>query len=118
MDLPLRAFPNWILRITCERCFKDRMLSEASAPPHQRERRGAIWVIMLIGQEFTFREAAGSNNRSNRTMKPTPEGRFVWVAMVALRGATMLAALWAGIIIITALVPLTSLLVTLATHVP
>jgi hypothetical protein len=37
MDLPLRSFPNWILRITCERCFKDRMLSEASAPPRQRD---------------------------------------------------------------------------------
>ena len=37
MDLPLRAFPNWILRITCERCFKDRMLSEASAPARQRD---------------------------------------------------------------------------------
>ena len=37
MDLPLRAFPNWILRITCERCFKDRMLSEASSPARQRD---------------------------------------------------------------------------------
>jgi hypothetical protein len=37
MDLPLRAFPNWVLRITCERCFKDRMLSAASAPPRQRD---------------------------------------------------------------------------------
>jgi hypothetical protein len=37
LDLPLRAFPNWILRITCERCFKDRMLSEASAPARQRD---------------------------------------------------------------------------------
>jgi hypothetical protein len=37
MNLPLRAFPNWILRITCERCLKDRMLSEASAPARQRD---------------------------------------------------------------------------------
>jgi hypothetical protein len=37
MNLPLRSFPNWILRITCERCFKDRMLSEASAPARQRD---------------------------------------------------------------------------------
>jgi hypothetical protein len=37
MDLPLRAFPNWLLRITCERCFEDRMLSEANAPERQRD---------------------------------------------------------------------------------
>jgi hypothetical protein len=24
LDLPLRAFPSWFLRITCNRCGKDR----------------------------------------------------------------------------------------------
>ena len=27
-----RAFPSWFLRITCDRCGKDRMLTEAHAP--------------------------------------------------------------------------------------
>jgi hypothetical protein len=26
---PFRAFPSWFMRITCDRCGKDRMLNEA-----------------------------------------------------------------------------------------
>jgi hypothetical protein len=26
---PLAAFPSWFLRITCDRCGKDRMVNEA-----------------------------------------------------------------------------------------
>ena len=29
LDLPLRAFPSWFLRITCERCGKATMMNEA-----------------------------------------------------------------------------------------
>jgi hypothetical protein len=29
LDEPFRAFPLWFMRITCDRCGKDRMLSEA-----------------------------------------------------------------------------------------
>jgi hypothetical protein len=29
---PFRAFPGWFLRITCDRCGKDRMLNEAHTP--------------------------------------------------------------------------------------
>jgi hypothetical protein len=29
LDEPLRAFPSWFLRITCDRCGKDRMINEA-----------------------------------------------------------------------------------------
>jgi hypothetical protein len=32
LDEPFRAFPSWFLRITCDRCGKDRMLSETHAP--------------------------------------------------------------------------------------
>jgi hypothetical protein len=28
LDEPLRAFPSWFMRITCDRCGKDRMISE------------------------------------------------------------------------------------------
>jgi len=40
LDKPLRAFPSWFLRIVCDRCGKERMISEthmvqvaAPAPP-------------------------------------------------------------------------------------
>jgi hypothetical protein len=29
---PFRAFPSWFMRITCDRCGKDRMLSETHTP--------------------------------------------------------------------------------------
>jgi hypothetical protein len=31
LDEPLRAFPSWFLRITCDRCGKDRMIAETHA---------------------------------------------------------------------------------------
>lgn len=36
LDLPLAAFPSWFLKITCDRCGKDRMLNESHAPDRQR----------------------------------------------------------------------------------
>ena len=38
LDMPLAAFPSWFLRITCDRCGKDRMLNEAHASAHQRDK--------------------------------------------------------------------------------
>jgi hypothetical protein len=37
LDQPLKAFPSWFLKITCDRCGKDRMLGETHAPERQRE---------------------------------------------------------------------------------
>ena len=31
LQQPLSAFPSWFLRITCDRCGKDRMVNEAHA---------------------------------------------------------------------------------------
>ena len=31
LQQPLAAFPSWFLRITCDRCGKDRMVNEAHA---------------------------------------------------------------------------------------
>jgi hypothetical protein len=31
MNEPLAALPSWFMRITCDRCGKDRMLNEAHA---------------------------------------------------------------------------------------
>jgi hypothetical protein len=44
LDLPLSAFPSWFLKITCDRCGKDRMLNEA----HMTERqRGMVLRVLL-----------------------------------------------------------------------
>ena len=32
LDEPFSAFPSWFMRITCDRCGKDRMLSETHTP--------------------------------------------------------------------------------------
>jgi hypothetical protein len=29
MTEPMRAFPSWFLKVTCDRCGKDRMLNQA-----------------------------------------------------------------------------------------
>jgi len=31
LDEPFRAFPSWFMRVTCDRCGKDRMFSETHA---------------------------------------------------------------------------------------
>jgi hypothetical protein len=32
LDEPFSTFPSWFMRITCDRCGKDRMLSETHTP--------------------------------------------------------------------------------------
>jgi hypothetical protein len=37
LDRPLRAFPSWFLKITCDWCGKDRMINEVHAPERPRD---------------------------------------------------------------------------------
>jgi hypothetical protein len=46
LQQPMRAFPSWFLKITCDRCGKDSMLSEV----HMSERRGGIVLRVLISR--------------------------------------------------------------------
>jgi hypothetical protein len=46
LDQPLAAFPSWFLRIECERCFKDSMLSEAT----MSERNRSLALCVLISR--------------------------------------------------------------------
>ena len=39
LDEPFSAFPSWFLRITCDRCGKDRMVNEAHAALRDRALR-------------------------------------------------------------------------------
>ena len=39
---PLRAFPSWFLRITCDRCGKDCMVNEAHAAWRDRALRDIL----------------------------------------------------------------------------
>jgi hypothetical protein len=43
---PMRAFPSWFLKITCDRCGNDRMLDEA----HMRERERAPPLRVLLSR--------------------------------------------------------------------
>jgi hypothetical protein len=36
LDEPFSAFPSWFMRVTCDRCGKDRMISETH--PHKAMR--------------------------------------------------------------------------------
>ena len=44
LDEPLAAFPLWFLRITCDRCGKDRIVNEAHET--KRLRNMAIGAIL------------------------------------------------------------------------
>jgi hypothetical protein len=37
LQQPMRTFPSWFLKITCDRCSKDRMINEVHAPERQRD---------------------------------------------------------------------------------
>jgi hypothetical protein len=56
LDQPFRAFPSWFLKITCDRCGKDRMLSEIYTP--QRD--------MLIREIIKFMRHAGCGGRASK----------------------------------------------------
>jgi len=45
LNEPMGAFPSWILKVTCDRCGKERMLKEADAPPRQR----VMPIYILLG---------------------------------------------------------------------
>jgi hypothetical protein len=48
---PMRAFPSWFLRITCDRCGKDSMLDEAHMGAHRRGRSaGCAMTVAGAGQ--------------------------------------------------------------------
>jgi hypothetical protein len=36
LDEPFAAFPSWFMRVTCDRCGKDRMVNETHAPWRDR----------------------------------------------------------------------------------
>ena len=42
LNEPFRAFPSWFLRITCDRCCKDRMVNEAHAAWRDRALRDIL----------------------------------------------------------------------------
>jgi hypothetical protein len=56
LDEPFSAFPSWFLQITCDRCGKDRMLSETYTP--QRD--------MLIRDIIKLMRHAGCGGRASK----------------------------------------------------
>jgi hypothetical protein len=56
LDEPFAAFPSWFMQITCDRCGKDRMLSEIYTP--QRD--------MLIREIIKLMRHAGCGGRASK----------------------------------------------------
>ena len=46
LNQPFRAFPSWFMRVTCDRCGKDRMLNVA----HMTERQRGIVLRVLLSR--------------------------------------------------------------------
>src|SRR5262249_37845709 len=57
LDLPLRAFPSWFLRIECDRRGKATMLNEASAAAPCRS--GSSAPACVLDKQSLLREAGG-----------------------------------------------------------
>jgi hypothetical protein len=45
LQLPFRALPSWFMRITCDRCGKDRLVNEAHAPWRARTMRDILRIM-------------------------------------------------------------------------
>jgi hypothetical protein len=42
LDEPFNAFPSWFLRVTCDRCGKERMIAQVHAPWSDRTLRDIL----------------------------------------------------------------------------
>jgi hypothetical protein len=49
LDQPFSAFPSWFMRITCDRCGKDRMLSETYTPQRDMLIRDIVKLMRHAG---------------------------------------------------------------------
>ena len=49
LDEPFSAFPSWFMRITCDRCGKDRMLSETYTPQRDMMLRDIVKLMRHAG---------------------------------------------------------------------
>ena len=49
LTLTFEAFPSWFLRITCDRCGKDRMLVETHTPQRDMLIRDILWRMRHDG---------------------------------------------------------------------
>ena len=88
MDEPFVEFPSWFMRITCDRCGKDRMLSENHTPQRDLPIREIIKrmrhdgcggragkVELITGIEGASR-SAGPKDRAGRVEKLWPNVRL------------------------------------------
>ena len=57
LDEPLRAFPSWFLRIVCDRCGKERMISETYLV------HGEMLIRDIIGADASRWHAAVARGR-------------------------------------------------------
>jgi hypothetical protein len=49
LNEPFSAFPSWFMQITCDRCGKDRMLSETYTPQRDMPIRAIVKLMRHAG---------------------------------------------------------------------
>jgi hypothetical protein len=64
MQQPMRAFPSWFLKVTCDRCGKDRMLNESHMTDHQR--RMVLRVLLNRLRHEVLRRRGGQGRAADR----------------------------------------------------
>jgi hypothetical protein len=79
LDEPLRAFPSWFLRIVCDRCGKDRMISET----HMAQGHKLIRDILDRARHDGCGGRAGRAPRPRSEMvRRSPVSASVWLIVV------------------------------------
>ena len=85
LDEPFAAFPSWFMRITCDRCGKDRMVNETHAPWRDRTLADTLGRMRhdgcggIAGKAELLTGIEGASNR--------PVRRIVLVTNLMLRTA-------------------------------
>jgi hypothetical protein len=66
LDEPFAAFPSWFLRITCDRCGKDRMVNESHAPWRGRALRDILKRMRHDGCGWTTGQSRAAHRHRGR----------------------------------------------------
>ncbi len=66
LDEPLRAFPSWFLRIVCDRCGKERMISETYLVHGEMLIRDIIARMRHDGMRRSRGEGGAAHQRRGR----------------------------------------------------
>jgi hypothetical protein len=86
MAEPFSAFPSWFMRITCDRCGKDRMLSETHTPHRDMPIREIIKRMRHDGYGGRAGKGRATDRHRRGQQPPGAEDRAELCTLLTLHG--------------------------------